>query len=237
MSFEQTPDGLTMGQYYGTKSGTMKEPTSAIAAYFIDLMESKFPSMKDVFGDTLISYSWFHSGEPKTTLDSPAVGISVAASEYQTLASTSIATSYGSIIPGSLMSAEIVVVIVADSPRMREDISSRLFKILNKEVHYNNENTPIIYLERKGFGDDRGFSSIDRFVMTSLWQNITEDKYIKIDTYEIGYAENYIDEDDSVDWAVIGSFDADVLSDNVDLNMRISSSRVTFQTTFRPNNV
>lgn len=237
VSFEKTPDGLTMGQYYGVKSGTMKEPTSAIAAYFIDILESKLPIIKDNIGDTLITYTWFHSGEPQTTLNSPAIGISVAPMEKQTLGSTSIATSFGSIIPGSLMTAEITMVIVADSPRMREDISSRLFRILNKEVHNSNKNTPIIYLERKGFGADRGFSSIDRFVMTSLWQNITEDKYIKIDTYEIGYAENYINEDDPVDWAVIGSIDSEILSDNEELPTRITSSRVTFQTTFRPNSV
>jgi len=236
MSFEKTPDGLTMGQYYGAKSGTMKEPTSALAAYFIDLLEDKLPTMRDTLGDTPISYSWFHSGEPQTTLNSPAIGLSVAPMELQTFGSASIATSFGSIIPGSLMTAEIIIVIVADSPRMREDISSRLFKILNKEVHYNGENTPIIYLERKGFGDDRGFSSIDRFVMTSLWQNITEDKYIKIDTYEVGYAENYIEEDDPVDWAVIGYIDGDLQSDNV--SQRITSpSRVTFQISFTPNSV
>ena len=237
MSFEKTPDGLTIGQYYGNKSGTMTEPTSEIAAYFIDVLESKFPTIKDFTGDTPISYSWFHSSEPQKTLQSPAVGISVAPMEYETLGSSQMATSYGSIFPGSLMSAEIIMVIVADSPRMREDISSRLFRTLNKHVHYNNENSPIIYLTRKGFGDDRGFSSIDRFVMTSLWQNLTEDKYIKIDNYTVGYAENYIDEDDPVDWAVIGSMDADMWSDDVSLPPRITSSVVTFKITFTPNNV
>lgn len=237
MSFEQTPDGLTMGKYYGVKSGTMTEPTSAIAAYFIDVLESKFPTIKDNIGNTPISYTWFHSGEPQTTLNSPAIGISVAPMEVQTLGSASMATSFGSIIPGSLMTAEIVVVIIADSPRMREDISSKLFKVLNKHIHFSNENTPIIYLERKGFGDDRGFSSIDRFVMTSLWQNITEDKYLKIDTYEIGYAENYIDEDDPVDWAVIGSIDSDMESDSILTSIPISSSTITFKTTFRPNGI
>ena len=237
MSFEQTPDGLTVGRYYGAKSGTMKEPTSAIAAYIIDVLESKFPTVEDNIGDTPISYAWFHSGEPQTTLSSPAIGISVSPMEKQTLGSTSIATSFGSVIPGSLMTAEIIIVIVADSPRMREDISSRIFKVLNKHVHFSNENTPIIYLERKGFGDDRGFSSIDRFVMTSLWQNITEDKYIKIDTYEIGYAENYIDEDDPVDWAVIGTIDSEMESDDVVISIPISSSFITFKTTFRPNGI
>ena len=235
MSFEQTPDGLTIGRYYGNKSGTTKEPTSAIAAFIIDILESKLPFIKDTKGNTAISYSWFHSGEPQKTLLSPAIGISVAPMEKQTLGSAQISTSYGSIFPGSLMTAEIVVVIVADSPRMREDISSRLFRVLNKHVHYNNENTPIIYLERKGFGDDRGFSSIDRFVMTSLWQNLTEDKYIKIDTYKVGYAENYIDEDDPVDWGVIGTIDAAMLSDNIPLPNRITSSVVTVQFTFTAN--
>jgi hypothetical protein len=238
MSFERTPDGLTIGRYYGAKSGTMTEPTSAIAAYFIDILESKFPTVRDNIGDTPITYTWFHSGEPQTTLNSPAVGFSVAPMEVQTLGSTSIATSFGSIIPGSLMAAEIIMVIVADSPRMREDISSKIFKILNKHVHYSNENIPIIYLERKGFGDDRGFSSIDRFVMTSLWQNITEDKYIKIDTYQVGYAENYIEEDDSVDWAVVGTIrDSIIESDSTPLSVTYTSSTVTFKTTFRPNGV
>ena len=237
MSFEKTPDGLTMGQYYGSKSGTMREPTSAIAAYFIDVLEDKLPTIRDYVGTMPISYSWFHSGEPQKTLQSPAVGVSVAPMEYKTLGSAQMATSYGSIIPGSLMTGEIVMVIVADSPRMREDISSRIFRTLNKHVHYNNESSPIIYLQRKGFGDDRGFSSIDRFVMTSLWQNLTEDKYIKIDTYKIGYAENYIDEDDLVDWAVIGSMDADIWSDDTSLPPRITSSVVTFKITFTPNGV
>ena len=236
MSFEQTPDGLTMGRYYGAKSGTMTEPTSAIAAYFIDVLESKLPTIADNIGNTSITYTWFHSGEPQTTLNSPAVGVSVAPMEVQTLGSTSIATSFGSVIPGSLMIAEIIMVIIADSPRMREDISSRIFRTLNKHVHFSNENTPIIYLEKKGFGDDRGFSSIDRFVMTSLWQNITEDKYLKIDTYEMGYAENYIDEDDPVDWAVIGTIDSEIKSDDISL-APISSSTITFKTTFRPNGI
>ncbi len=237
MSFEQTPDGLTIGRYYGAKSGTMTEPTSAIAAYFIDLLEEKLPTIADNIGDIPITYTWFHSGEPQTTLNSPAIGMSVAPMEVQTLGSTSIATSFGSIIPGSLMTAEIIMVIIADSPRMREDISSRMFKILNKHIHFSNENTPITYLERKGFGDDRGFSSIDRFVMTSLWQNITEDKYLKIDTYEVGYAENYIEEDDPVDWAVIGSIDSDMESDDILTSIPISSSIITFKTTFRPNGI
>ena len=237
MSFEQTPDGLTMGAYHSVKAGTSKEPTSAIAAYFIDVLESKLPTIADRLGNTPISYTWFHSGEPQTTLNSPAIGLSVAPMEVQTLGSASMATSSGSIIPGSLMTAEIIIVIIADSPRMREDISSRLFKVLNKHVHFSNESTPLIYLERKGFGDDRGFSSIDRFVMTSLWQNITEDKYLKIDTYEIGYAENYIEEDDPVDWAVIGSIDSDMESDNILTSVPISSSIITFKTTFRPNGI
>lgn len=235
MSFEQTPDGITMGQYYGAKSGTMKEPTSAIAAYVIDVLEEKFPYIKDSWGNTPISYSWFHSGEPQKTLKSPAIGLSVAPMEEQTLGSTSIATSYGSIIPGSLMKAEIVIVIVADSPRMREDISGRLFRVINKNMR--GADSPLFYIERKGFGDDRGFSSIDRFVMTSLWQNLTEDKYIKIDTYEVGYAENYIDEDDSVDWGVIGAIDSDIESDGIDLGTRISNSLITFKTTFTPSGI
>lgn len=233
MSFEKTPDGITMGAYYGVKAGTMKEPTSAIAAYIIDLLEDKFPFVEDIVGQTPISYSWFHSGEPQKTLLSPAIGINVAPMEEQTLGSTSISTSYGSIIPGSLMSAEIIVVIVADSPRMREDISGSIFKILNKYV--NGNNSPIFYLERRGFGDDRGFSSIDRFVMTSLWQNITEDKYLKIDTYEVGYAENYIEETDDVDWGVIGAVDSNILSDNEPLFSETSNSVITFKTTFTPN--
>lgn len=237
MSFEQTPDGLTIGRYYGVKAGTATEPTSAIAAYFIDILESKLPTIKDFLGVTPIVYTWFHSGEPQTTLNSPAVGISVAPMEVQTLASASLGTTFGSIIPGSLMTAEVVIVIIADSPRMREDISSRMFKVLNKHFHYNNKNTPIIYLERKGFGDDRGFSSIDRFVMTSLWQNITEDKYLKIDTYEIGYAENYIDEEDPVDWAVIGSIDSDMESDDILTSIPVSSSLITFKTTFTPTGI
>lgn len=233
MNFEQTPDGMTMGQYYGAKSGTMKRPTSAIAAYFIDLLEDKLPYMEDLFGNTKITYSWFHSIQPQKTLSSPAIGISVAPMEYQTFGSSSIATSYGAVIPGSLMTAEIVMVIIADSPRMREDISGEIFRVMNK---YGSKK-PIFYIERKGFGADRGFSSIDRFVMTSLWQNLTEDKYIKIDTYEIGYAENYIDEDDSVDWGVIGAIDSDIESDGIDLEARISNSLITFKTTFTPNNI
>lgn len=235
MSFEQTPDGISVGQYYGAKSGTMKEPTSAIAAYIIDILEDKFPTMKDALGDTPISYAWFHSGEPQKTLLSPAIGLSVSPMEKQTLGSTSLATSYGSIIPASLMSAEVIIVIVADSPRMREDISGRLFKIINK--HMNGTNSPLFYIEKKGFGDDRGFSSIDRFVMTSLWQNITEDKYIKIDTYEVGYVENYIEEDDVVDWGVIGSIDTNILSDGAPLPSGISDAVITFKTTFTPNGI
>lgn len=235
MSFEQTPDGITMGQYYGAKAGTMKEPTSAIAAFIIDVLENKFPYIEDNIGNTPISYSWFHSGEPQKTLSSPAIGLSVATTERQTLGSTSIGTSYGSVVPGSLMVAEVVIVIVADSPRMREDISSKLFKIINKYI--GGSNVPIFYIERKDFGADRGFSSIDRFVMTSLWQNLTEDKYIKIDTYEIGFAENYIEEDDTVDWGIIGNIDANIFSDGLLLPSDISSSVITFKTTFTPNGI
>ncbi len=235
MSFEQTPDGISVGRYYGVKIGTSKEPTSAIAAFIIDTLEERFPTIKDSIGETSINYSWFHSGEPQETLLSPAVGISVAPMEQQTLGSSSFSTSYGSIVSGSLMKAEIVMVIMADSPRMREDISSRMFKILNKFI--GRSNSPLFYLERQGFGDDRGFSSIDRFVMTSLWQNITEDKYLKIDTYEVGYAENYIEEEDEVDWAVIGNIDSDILSDNKPLLIDISNVNITFKTTFKPNGI
>lgn len=235
MSFEQTPDGITMGQYYGVKQGTTKDPMSAIAAYLIDVLEDKFPTIQDVFGETPITYSWFHSGEPQKTLSSPAMGISVAPMEIPTFASSHISTSSGSIIPGSLMMAEIVLVIVADSPRQREDISSRLFRTFQK--YTQGRDSPFFYFERKGFGADRGFSSIDRFVMTSLWQNLTEDKYIKIDTYEVGYAENYIDEDDAVDWGVIGSIDSDMQSDNNDLSIPISDARITFKTIFTPNGI
>jgi len=235
MSFEETPDGITIGQYYGNKQGTMKDPMSAIAAYVIDILESKFPTIQDALGDTPITYSWFHSGEPKKTLSSPAMGISVAPMEIPTFGSTHISTSRGSIIPGSLMMAEIVLVIVADSPRMREDISSRLFRTFQR--HMQGRDSPFFYFERKGFGDDRGFSSIDRFVMTSLWQNLTEDKYIKIDTYEVGYAENYIDEDDPVDWAVIGAIDSEMQADNTDLSVPISDAVITFKTRFTPNGI
>jgi hypothetical protein len=232
MSFEQTPDGITMGRYYGAKSGTMTEPTSAIAAYMIDILETYFPSIQDRVGPIPLSYTWFHSGEPQKTLVSPAIGISVAPMEIETLGSTSIATSYGSVVPGSLMQAEIVMVIVADSPRMREDISGKLFKTISKYI--TGATSPIFYIERKGFGDDRGFSSIDRFVMTSLWQNLTEDKYIKIDTFEVGYAENYIEESDWVDWAVTGSIAADMLSDGTPITKGEPSSFVTFKATFTP---
>jgi len=233
MSFEQTPDGLSVGQYYGSKTGTLKEPTSAIAGYLIDILEDKMPYIRDRIGNRPISYNWFHSGEPQKTMLSPAIGLSVAPMEAQTFGSTSIGTSYGSVVPGSLMKAEVVCVIVADSPRMREDISSRLFRTLNKHVTHR----PIFYIERKGFGDDRGFSAIDRFVMTSLWQNITEDKYIKIDTYELGYAENYIDEEDAVDWGVIGSIDSSIQSDAVDLDIAFAGTSITFKTTFTPTGI
>jgi hypothetical protein len=235
MSFEQTPDGITMGQYYGIKQGTSKEPTSAIAAFFIDTLEDKFPSISDRFGEVPLSYTWFHSGEPQKTLRSPAIGISVAPMEIPTFGSTSISTAQGSIVPGSLMMAEVVMVIVADSPRMREDISGRLFKTINKFM--SGARSPLFYVERKGFGDDRGFSSIDRFVMTSLWQNLTEDKYIKIDTYEVGYAENYIDESDynwELDWGVISNIDAGVLANGIPATPDFSSGVITFKTTFTP---
>lgn len=233
MSFERTPDGLSIGQYYGLKSGTMKEPTSAIAAYIIDLLETKLPHIEDRIGNTNISYSWFHSAEPQVVISSPAVGISVAPKEHQTLGQY-ISTSYGSMVPGTLMRGEIVVFIVADSPRMREDISSRIFRVLNKEIHNNISKLPIIYLERHGFGDDRGFSSIERYIMSSLWQNTTEDLYLKIDTYEIGYSENYIDEEDPVDWAVIGNIDAEMESDGILLPPPITNTSFTFKTTFTP---
>ena len=151
MSFERTPEGITLGQYHGVKSGTMLEPTSAIAAYMIDLLEEHFPTIKDRFGEIPISYKWFHSGEPQKTLLSPAIGVSVAPMEIPTLGSTSIATSFGSIVPGSLMMAEIVLVIVADSPRMREDISGKLFKTINKRM--SGQNSPLFYVARKGFGE------------------------------------------------------------------------------------
>lgn len=236
MSFERTPDGMTMGQYYGAKTGTMKEPTSAIAAYLIDTLEREFPTIEDRIGTKSITYSWFHSGEPKVTLDSPAVSISVAPMENQTLG-TYIRSSSGSMIPGVLMRAEIVTVVIADSPRMREDISSRLFKILNKEIHNKSKDLPIFYLERMGFGDDRGFSAVERYMMQSLFQNTTEDVYLKIDTYEIGYAENYIFESDAVDWAVIGNIDAEMFSDGKSLPPPITNSSITFKTTLRPNGV
>ncbi len=235
MSFEQTPDGITMGQYYSVKQGTSKEPTSAIAAFIIDMLEERFPFIEDRVGEVPITYSWFHSGEPQRTLSSPAMGISVAPMEIQTFGSTSISTSYGSMVSGSLMKAEIVLVIIADSPRMREDISGRLFRVMNKYASV--EGSPLFYIERKGFGDDRGFSSIDRFVMTSLWQNLTEDKYIKIDTYECGYAENYISEEDTVDWGVIGNIESELLVDNIYLPSDISAANITFKTTFTPNSI
>lgn len=233
MSFEKTPDGISVGRYYGNKSGTMVEPTSVLTAYIIDLLEEKFPSIDDVYGSSTISYSWYHSVEPQTSLQSPAVGISISPTEKQTLGSTSLTTLGGSIIPGSLMVAEMTVVIVADSPRMREDISSRMFKILNKYI--NGITAPIFYFERKSFGDDRGFSAVDKFVSTALWQNVTEDKYVKIDSYEIGYAENYIDEDDISDWGVIGAIEHNISSDNVLLSSDIGSTNITFRTTFTTN--
>jgi hypothetical protein len=199
------------------------------------MLEERFPYIENRIGNIPITYSWFHSGEPQKTLSSPAMGISVAPMEIQTFGSTSISTSYGSMVSGSLMKAEIVLVIISDSPRMREDISGRLFRVMNKYASV--EGSPLFYIERKGFGDDRGFSSIDRFVMTSLWQNLTEDKYIKIDTYEVGYAENYIEEADGVDWAVIGSIDAEILVDNTYLPSKITDANITFKTTFTPNGI
>lgn len=231
MSWEKSIDGASMAQYRGNKTGTSFQPTSAIAAYIIDTLEAKLPSIRDRVGDTPVSYYWFHPNNPQTEMQSPSVGVSVRAEEHETLG-IGIATSYGSVIPGSMMSGEISMFIVADTPRQKEELSARIFKVLNKVIH-REEKTPIFYIRRSQYGYDGGFRATYSFDFPALFQTVTEDKYIKHDLYRIGYLENYVDEEDEVDWAIIGRIDIDRDGDGSELTFPINS--ISLRVSFTPN--
>lgn len=205
MSWEKPIVGGAVSRYYPKHSGTATEPTSAIVAWIIDILEEEFPSIENFSGSSPIYYSWFHGREPSDAINVPSVALSMRAGEQETLG-IMINGDNGVEIPGSLMRSELELVILADSTRQREDISSRIFKILNKRIHLFKDN-PIYSFRRMSAGDDRGFSTIDRFVMSSLWQNMTEDVFFKIDHYELQYTEVYVDESDNNAWGMVGSFE------------------------------
>jgi hypothetical protein len=203
MSWERPIGRNAVSRYYAKQGGSTTDAVSALVAYIIDLLEDKSPTIRDKFGDSTIYYHWFHANDPQQSMQTPAVGISLMAGETNTMGNL-ISTNDNFLLAGALMDAEITLVIIADSPRQREAISSKIFHVFNRWIYEGD--SPITYIEKSGYGDDRGFSSIDRFVMSSLWQNLTEDKYLKIDTYTIGYVEFYREDDAlPVEWAVIGS--------------------------------
>ncbi len=220
MSWEIPIARGAISNYYSKKDGTTTDATSAVAAFIIDILDEKAGYIRDKFGDTKILYTWFHSAEPSSSLTSPAVAISVMSNERDKLGAN-IDANDGTVLFGGLMDNEMTMLIIADSPRQREAISNRIFQVLNKWVHLRE--SPIHYIMRMGFGDDRGFSSIERFMMSSLWQNFTEDKYIKIDIYNLGYVEFYEDDDEIVDWQVIGSIKSDDIPNpySTNISMRI----------------
>lgn len=206
MSFEKPnmPGGASI--YYPVAQSTAGSAAESLGMWLIEQLQAKYSYHRDHGGLVPIYYQWFFSLDPETAAKLPSVAIAVMTAEYPRLGSY-LHAGDGAIIPGELRDAEILVCVLANNTKLRDGIEDRLSRWVSKIIN-GAENVPFRFLTKYDHGDDRGFSSIDRFVISSLWQNLTDEAFVKMTFFKTGYVEDYIEPEDGLGsyWqGVVGS--------------------------------
>lgn len=204
-----------------------------IGLWIIEQLKTLYPTHKTKGGDQIIYYSWFFDLQPKepNVMALPAVAVDVVIAEHPTLG-TAIGDGEGGVVAGALRDAEIAIVVIANSARMSASIEGRVARILDRVINFA-EDIPLTHVTKYHFADDRGFSSIDRFVMTSLWQNLSDEAFVKLTFYNSGFVEDYIEDTDEIWAGLVGGINLGITADS-EQDSGNSPSHVTLSFKFTP---
>ena len=206
----------------------------AIASWILDTLNTLYPNFKTASGDRPINYSYFFDLNPKNmnALSLPAVAVDVVLSEYGTLGSL-IGAGDGGYAAGDLREVEIGIVVFATSARRVSAIEAMISRKLDRYIN-NTPGIPILYVNKTHMADDRGFSTMDRFVMTSLWQNIPDEVFVKLTFMRSAIVEDYIDDDlDNVWTGIVGGINQSITTGGVQISGN-GPSHVSLSVKFTP---
>ena len=232
MSFEKPVVNGAISRYYSTKQSYAAEPSAALVGWLIDYLEANLPSIKDVGGDVPITYSWFYSQQPQENIVFPYVAISAYFAERESIGTLMEGVNKSPVV-SMLVDVYMDVVIVAQSVKLREDIESAVYRTLFRAVYAGKTDTPLAYFEKVDFGDSRAFSTVDRYITTTMWQNLTENAYYKVVSFMGGFY-FAMPETGTDDFALIGLADLGMNTDTI--NVGGSGHRIALRVLFTPNN-
>ena len=235
MSFDPPTIKGTISPYRSQVYQTFAEHAQeAIAAWILEQLKTKYPTHNSMGGPIPINYSYFFDLTPKAFQDMslPAVAIDVVLAEYPTLGSV-IGAGSGGYAAGMLRDVEIGLVIFGNSARLSASVDAAVSAQLVRLINHTPD-IPIIFATKYHLADDRGFSSIDRFVMTSLWQNLPDEVFVKITWYKSAVVEEFID--DTIDnvWSGMVGGVAQEYDVDGDQSSGITPSHVTLTFKFTP---
>jgi hypothetical protein len=208
MSWEKPILSGGMSQYNPVQQGMTHSAAESAGKWIIDQLREHYPTHRTIAGDVPIGYEWFFDLSPKTTITLPTVAIGVMTAEHLRLGSA-MQDDHGTVVPGELFDSVIVIVVLANNSPMRDGIEHRLARKLLRIINFT-KGTPFRYGSKRDFGDDRGFSSIDRFVISSLWQNLTDEAFVKVTTFTTGWVEDFVEPEDDYWLGVAGVLAVDV---------------------------
>jgi hypothetical protein len=185
-----------ISRYDPIAKSTSGSAAESVGMWLLEQLREKYPKHRDEGGLVDITYEWFFSLEPKTAISLPAVAIGVMTAEYPKLGSA-LHAGEGAIVPGELKDAEILLVVLANNVKLRDGIEDRLSRWINKIINHGVD-IPLRFATKYDPGDDRGFTQIDRFVISSLWQNLTDEAFVKVSMFRTGYVEDYVEPEDGL---------------------------------------
>lgn len=188
------PGGVSA--YYPVAKSTAGSAAESLGMWLIEQLKVKYPSHRDEGGDVPIFYQWYFDLDPDTAMKLPSVAIAIMTAEYPRLGSY-LHAGDGAIVPGELRDAEVLTIVLGNNTKIRDGIEDRLSRWISKIIN-GGSNIPFRYATKYYHGDDRGFSSIDRFVISSLWQNLTDEAFVKVGYFKTGYVEDYVEASDGL---------------------------------------
>ncbi len=194
MSFEKPVIPGAISTYYSTVQSLSDSAAESLGMWVLEQLKLKYPQHRDVGGLVDIHYQWFFSLDPDTAAKLPSVAIGVMTAEHPRLGST-LNAGDGAIVPGELKDAQILAVVLANNTKLRDGIEDKVGRWLGRIINHA-QGSPFRYLTKYDFGDDRGFTQVDRFVISSLWQNLTDEAFVKVTMFNTGYVEAYVEPTD-----------------------------------------
>jgi hypothetical protein len=227
----RTTDIETFGEYI----------TDAIGNYLIHNLKKYYPRqrMKNAPQGVPIFYSRMFDLRPDDEIlgmHTPAVGISVDTAEHITN-SDIIPGEDGDFMPGDVYDIQIMTVVIASTSSISDAVDAQMTRVLNWLL--NRGDSPLLYMTKSLYSADRGFSTIDRFVLYALWQNLTDQQFVRIATYNSAVMDVYSDiglpEDMNFGWdSVVGSSSVKMTSDDTIVELMQYQSGVSLRFKFTP---